>query len=492
MPGRGRSSLVARALAGHSLVGLTLAAFLYIVTLSGVVVVFNQELQRWEQPGMPEPQSIAPGAVQRAAEQMIAADGAGTTHFYVQLPTDALPRVVLTTDFGASFADSDGRIVASEAHPWTQFLLDLHYYLHLPGTAGLTVVGMLGVVMLGLAVSGVLAHPRIFRDAFRLRLGGNPQLRQVDLHNRLGVWTLPFHVAIALTGAVLGLASIIAAGWAELEHDGDVEAVFGTVFGSEPESDRKPAPLADIAAALEHMETRYPELVPTYVIMHEPATRGQHLQILAEHPKRLIFGDYYNFDADGELLGNAGLSDGTAGQQLAASNYRLHFGSFGGLPVKLAYAAFGVMLAYMIVTGMNVYLTRRRVGGRPAPRLEAAWTATAWGVPAALALTLSTSAVTGSGAAALAGLFWSALAAFVLLAVTTGTSQARVSLLLRLLTAAGLLLGAAVHAARHGDAFHSPAAHAVTLVAAALALLIVSSALRGRSGYEQTRSAARG
>ena len=59
-----------------------------------------------------------------------------------------------------------------------------------------------------LALTGVLAHPRIVRDAFRLRWRQGPHIARVDWHNRLGVWTLPFAIAIALTGAVLGLSTI--------------------------------------------------------------------------------------------------------------------------------------------------------------------------------------------------------------------------------------------------------------------------------------------
>ena len=41
------------------------------------------------------------------------------------------------------------------------------------------------------ALTGVLAHPRIFRDAFRLRARDRGGIGLADWHNRLGVWTLP-------------------------------------------------------------------------------------------------------------------------------------------------------------------------------------------------------------------------------------------------------------------------------------------------------------
>lgn len=400
--GKASARRVGAALSAHSAIGLTVAALLYILSLSGVLSVFNHELQRWEQPGAPEMAAIDPATVDRAAAAVMAGEPAPTDHFFVQLPTPDMPRVVVTTDNRAVFIRPDGTIAGAEAHPWTQFILDLHYYLHLPHVVGLTLVGALGAMLLGLSLSGLLAHPRIFRDAFAVRLGGSPRLAFADLHNRLAVWTAPFHISSALTGAMLGLASVLAFGIAALWYDGDVEAVYAPIFGDEPAADAAPAPLAAIGAALTHMRAAHGDLLPTYVILHEPATAGQHLQILAEHPRRLIFGDYYAFAADGTPLAPAGLAAGTLGQQIAASAYQVHFGSFGGLWVKIAYGVFGTALAVVIASGVAVYLVRRRSRGRPTARLAAVWSAIVWGTPAALALTMA-AALTGPLAGSLPG-----------------------------------------------------------------------------------------
>ena len=52
-------------------------------------------------------------------------------------------------------------------------------------------------------------HPRVLRDAFHLRLGGSRRLQEADLHNRLGIWALPFHFTLALTGALCALFFLI-------------------------------------------------------------------------------------------------------------------------------------------------------------------------------------------------------------------------------------------------------------------------------------------
>lgn len=445
MPSAPSAGFVRRALAGHSAVGLVAGALLYILCVTGSAIVIHEEWQRWEQPRIAEARAVTPAAVQRGVETVLASEAGKpvTTHLYVHLPNDALPRTVVTTDHQAVYLDAAGAIAGPEAHAWTEFLIDLHLAFHLPRLFGLTLVGLLGVMMAALVVGGVLAHPRIFRDAFRLRARGPRQLAYADWHNRLGVWTLPFGLAVALTGAVLGLATVMAVALAALAFDGDRDRVFAPIFGDEPAADARPAPLPDIAAALAAMPRIAPGVAPSYVILHDPGTKGQQVQILGDHPRRLIFGDYYHFDAAGRFHGKAGLSDGRIGQQAAASVYKLHFGSFGGLAVKLAYMACGLALSAITATGLWLWLMKRRQRGSAAPRLEAMWSALVWAVPLLLVLAAPLRWALGP-AAPLTGFFWIGLAA--LLAAAAGVQDAeRCSRLARGALAAALLGVAGLH-----------------------------------------------
>jgi len=401
------ASTVKRALWAHAAMGLVAGALLYIVSLTGTIAVFYAELQRVEQGKAPEMTAIAPGAVQRAVEAALNAErgGSTTTHLYVHMPVEELPRTTVTTDTRATHVESDGRLANAEEIGWSDFLVELHYTLNLPALVGISVVGVLGVMMLALSLTGVIAHPRIFRDAFLLRARNQTGPGLADWHNRMSVWSLPFTVAVALTGAVIGLGSITAYAIALLDYGGDIEAVYQPLFGEEGKPDKRHAPAPNVAAALEYMARRYPKVTITYVTLHDPLTRGQEIQVSALHARRLIFGETYRFDAEGRFLGVAGLADGELGQQAAASNYQLHFGSFGGLPVKLAYVLFGMALTAICATGTYIWLGKRRRRGHDEPRLLKAWDAVVWGSPMVLALTLVARFVIGNGAP-FAAVFW--------------------------------------------------------------------------------------
>ncbi|MEM1106097.1 MAG: PepSY-associated TM helix domain-containing protein [Pseudomonadota bacterium] len=463
---------VARALKAHSFLALAIGALIYILAVTGSLLVFNHEFQRWEQPAAPEMASISPQAAQKAAETVFRGEEPLTSHLYIGFPTADLPRTVITTDTQAFLATPAGEIAAPEHHPWTQFVLDLHYYLHLPQILGLTVVGALGAALLGLTLSGFLSHPRVFKDAFTFRRGDG-RVPLADLHNRLSVWTAPFHLSNALTGSILGLASILAFAIAAASFGGDTTKVFAPIFGSEMPAQAPVSELAEIAAPLTYMSQTYPDNPVTFYVVHEPGTGGQYSSVIAGHGDRLIFGEYYNFDALGGFQGTTGIADGTAGQQIAGSIYNIHFGNWGGLPVKLAYLVFGLALSMIMASGLRIYFTRRREKGRAAPRLEAVWDAVVWGTPALLAATLVISLL-GAPETALAPVFWWGLVALCAAAGIGG--RAWTGIALKAATGAALLAVTAIYVAAYGAAAFSPAGGPVTLVIALVAAGLLVSA----------------
>lgn len=162
---------VRKSISAHSAIGLVCCALLYLICATGTALVLYEEWQRLEQRGAPEMNAIDPVSVQRAIENVLATESGrpATTHLYVHLPTDALPRTTVTTDTQAVHVDRSGQIVLPEENGWAEFLLGLHYTLNLPPVVGMSLVGMFGAMLVALAISGIVAHPRIFRDAFRLR-----------------------------------------------------------------------------------------------------------------------------------------------------------------------------------------------------------------------------------------------------------------------------------------------------------------------------------
>lgn len=466
-------SLVRQSLTGHSWLGLAVGALMYLVCLSGTLAVFYQEFERWEQPGVEEYRHYDPALVEAAFNRFLAGGTAVTEHMYLTLPTDTLPRISVSSETGGWFINRDGSRGPRVDHEWTHLLTDLHLYLHLPERWGMIVVSALGALLCGLIVSGFLAHPRIFRDAFSLRLSSR-RLEQTDIHNRLSVWGAPFHLMIAVTGAYFGLVLLIlsvAAAGSERSREEIVESVFG----AEPRLEQSVRTVA-VARALNTLEDISPNAEPLFMTLHKAGTAGQFMEIYARHPGRLIYSENYRFDTAGNYLGRAGFSDGDTGKQIVYSVYRLHFGHFGGLGVKILYSVLGLALTIVSVTGVNIWLERRK----KRDALEHLWTGMVWGAPAALALTTLTRAVLGIPST---GVFWAGLGAAMLYSLQrTDTRRSRRHL--QALTAALIVLSAAVYLLKHGEATWNAAATGVNAVLLACALFFGALARFGRRRNE--------
>lgn len=466
------AGFVRAVLRGHSSLGLAFAALIYLICLSGSLAVFAHEFQRWESARGPHITQASPDAVQTAFAAAIAAGGPGVEHVYITLPSADLPRLLLHVDADTDrefLADESGKIAAGQEFAWTEFITRLHINLHLPVTWGIFLVGLIGVALLSSLVSGLLAHPRIFRDAFHLRLGGSKRLQEADLHNRLGVWALPFHIIISLTGAFLGLTTIIVGVLGMAMFNGDANKVYALFFPPPPVDDPRPAPVLDLRPMFAQLPQDGGRL--TYIFTEHPTEQGGAALFNVKQPDRMAGTDSYAFRRDASLYNAQRAADNNLGQDLVGGMGQLHFGWFGGGIVKIVYFALGLALTYLAASGVHIWLARRRDKGRSAPRWERAWAATVWGQPAGLAAAAVAGLAMASTAIAI-GAWLAVAAAFLLAAIRLpADSLSRIG---RRTTGALTLLAAAVHLAlRGGFAAVDPMAWIVNAALGIGALLLI-------------------
>ncbi|MEM7217354.1 MAG: PepSY-associated TM helix domain-containing protein [Pseudomonadota bacterium] len=463
---------VKQALAGHSWLGVAFGALIYIVCLSGTLLVLHAELEHWEQADAPVLTQFDLAAAESTFNEFLARGDGVTPHMYLVLPTDETPYARLATENASWFFEADGTLGIAEHNHFSETLLDLHLYLHLPKAWGMLLVSALGAVLVGFIISGFLAHPGILRDAFRLRQRGSEQLAQTDLHNRLSVWAAPFHLTIAITGAYFGLALPVLAVVAEAEFDGDRMGVVSEVFGAEPELAPRSGPVA-IGAALARIGELAPDATPFSVIVHDADSPTPLLEIFARHPGRLTWGEAYRFEIDGTYIGPVGWAGGETGQQILYSIYRLHFGTFDGALSKLVYLLLGFALTVVAASGGEIWLAkRRRQDG-----LDDLWTGIVWGTPIAIVVSAGIGLV---GANGVLGGFWLSLASACALALAL-RDTARARALLQRTLALFLFALVAAHVAVYG----ADAARGHPLLVNALACLAAATlgALALRSGH---------
>lgn len=420
------SAVVKKSLNAHTWLGLTVGVLMYLICLSGALVVFFEEFERWEQPDIEEYLTYTPEQIETAVGNFVEKVEKVPESIYIILPTDAVPRIHVSGDGKEWFVNSDGSFSEPVKEGWTHMLKELHVQLHLPQTLGIIIVGSLGAMLCGLIVSGLLAHPRIFKDAFTFRLGGSKRLEQADIHNRLSVWGTPFYFMIGLTGAFIGLVGILIATAAPIYFDGDRAAVIDSVYGGDPEIKEAPQKI-NYQSALEQLKQVEPAATPIYMVVQHYNSEKQFLEIAATLPQRLIYSEMYRFKSDGSFIDYQGLSDGALGKQAAYSVYRLHFGHFDSGWVKVLYGVLGLALTVISVSGINIWLARRKFRSF----INDAWVAIVWGTPLALIVSF----LVGQAGMSYIFAFWESLIILVITSIVY-KQEHKTRQLLQTLTAA--------------------------------------------------------
>jgi hypothetical protein len=343
--------------------------------------------------------------------------------------------------------------------------------LHLPRAWGGFIVGLTGVALLSSLVSGVLSHPRVFKDAFAFRWGGSKRLQEADLHNRISVWGLPFHVIVSLTGAFLGLTVIIVGVLALATFKGDTSKAYALFTGPRVKDDPRPAAkVIDIAATLNALQARYPDACAAYLYVEHPGETGQHASVNLITEGRLSRGETVVVDGAGKILGEVGYESGSVGMRVLSTMTPLHFGWFGGWPIKVAYLLLGLGLTAVTSSGVAIWLARRRDKGRPAPRWERVWTAFVWSQPLGYAISALVALVVPAPPVAVWG-------AVTLLATATAIAWTpkTISAALRLATAGVLVLTAIVHVAVNAGRIADPVAWIIDASLLVTAVILASS-----------------
>jgi len=220
-----------------------------------------------------------------------------------------------------------------------------------------------------------------------------------------------------------------------------------------------------------------PDARPTFISIEHPAEQGQTVVVNVAKPNRVMAGSNLYFDGRGRLLDISRTAEPNLGQKILASLGPLHFGWFGGIVVKIAYGLLGLALTAVTASGVAIWLARRRDKGRPAPRWERIWIGAVWSQPLAFAASALIVLGLSSTAASTPLLVWG-LVTGTTLGLSVWVEPARLSRILRLVSAVALGLVVLTHLVRHGAHYEDSAAWAMNGALAAIAALLAWTVLR--------------
>jgi len=240
-----------------------------------------------------------------------------------------------------------------------QFTRALHGWWLVPFTHGYSwgwyLVSLLGLPMLASLVTGLVVYKKFWRGFFKpVRTGHGSRIFWGDLHRLAGVWSIWFIAVISITGLWFLIQAILADNHITISSQPVVPVISREEVPQSP--DGTPAQRIDLDEAARIASEQIPGLDISFIPL--PATAYSHISMAGRGWYPLMFQSAevnpYTRKVDSQFL----LGDRSALEFVTESMRPLHTGDFGGLPIKLIWFFFGLVLTLMVLSGLLIWTKR--------------------------------------------------------------------------------------------------------------------------------------
>jgi len=363
----------------HKWTSLICTAFLLMLCVTGLPLIFKDEIDELlhEEVAAAE---VPPGTPKADLDRVVGAGLAEHPGQVVQFliwDRDEPDKVTLSVGTSYDSDPSKNVFVHVDAHTGkyldspdvtrrlTYILLKLHtdMFADLPGKLFLGLMGLLFVVAL---VSGLVVYaPSMRKLEFGTVRHHRPRrVRWLDLHNLLGVVTVGWALVVGFTGVVNTWADVILKIW----QFGQLAEMTGPYKGMPV-----PQNLHSIEAVVRTAKREVPGMIPFFVAYPgTPFTSTAHFAVFmrGDTPltSRLLKPALINA-ATGEFTDSRDLPWYVTALLVSQP---LHFGDYGGMPLKIIWAVLDVITIMVLGSGLYLWLWRApRVRREPAAEIAA-------------------------------------------------------------------------------------------------------------------------
>ncbi|MBY4897595.1 PepSY domain-containing protein [Cupriavidus sp. AU9028] len=383
----------------HTWVGLMAGWALFIAFFAGALTVFHHELHEWQSHARIHKEAAAPtvstdpAEVDRFVQKMVAAHPDAAKSAYVVLPTEGEPEMTAYWQDGAGtwHMTTSAKLEAGQTSPrdtdikqvtgeLANFLNVLHYGLGIPDV-GIYFMGVVSLLYGVALVSGVLLHlPRLKKDLFAVRPGRNLKRFWMDAHNVLGLFSLPFHLIFAVTGALFCLSLVLMMAFNTMTFNGKLMNEVPTLTAGVPIATAagRPAELLPaerlLAIAREAGGERF---TPNSIHYQQIGDANALADVRGESERALGNWGSVGLHAaagqpnSGEVISNQTASGRDTNHAVYSAMFALHYGTFGDLGIRLVYLLAGLAGAFVFYSGNLLWIeSRRKLRQAEQPRIH--------------------------------------------------------------------------------------------------------------------------
>lgn len=367
----------------HAWAGVVVSLVLYVMFLLGALSLFRAELDTWQEPLAQVP--VARSYALDTAVQ-VALDGVEPPprDVFLRLPVDGhgSPRVGFRRgeEFEYVWVDTRAERLVSEREPLVGFLYRLHFLDHpVTGSWLYRASGFIAMALLVVLITGVLIHLKdLARQLYQFRHHKSRRVLWSDLHKVLGVMGLPFQLMYAYTGAFIVLGGLLWGALVGPVFGGDEARARTAAFGPsssaerQPGSAAKPLPVEALIARAQEIEPRLerPWRVRLTHYGRDNARASVEGYLSDTTPAR--WGFVALSALDGRVLDTQSPETDTPGERLRNWVFGLHYGLYGGVPLRALYVLLALGTCLTILSGNWVWLERRRAALAEASGAQAA------------------------------------------------------------------------------------------------------------------------
>lgn len=352
----------------HRWTSIVSTLFLLMLCVTGLPLVFNHEIQHWLHSELEPPEMAADTPPTSLATVEAAARARHPTEVIQFLSWDEDDPNLIFVGMAPShdvpldathFVAIDARTAAVLGEPnFNEGIMYVIRTLHVDmfaGIVGKLFLGVMGLLMIAAIVSGVVLYAPFMRrlDFGTIRRESGRRTRWLDMHNLLGIVTVAWLTVVGATGVINTWVDPIIKIWQ-----------FGQLADMLKPYQGKPAPAAPVSVEVAYNAAKAaapPGNIAAFVTYPGSMFSGQH------HFGVFLRGETH---LTTKLLTPA-LVDAETGKlsdmrrmpwyvDALFVSQPLHFGDYGGLPMKILWVLLDLISIAVLVTGLFLFFTRRK------------------------------------------------------------------------------------------------------------------------------------
>ncbi|TDQ06212.1 PepSY-associated TM helix domain-containing protein [Pedobacter metabolipauper] len=368
----------------HKWTSLICTAFLLLLCLTGLPLIFHEEIEHLNE----EEKTVhyPAGTPEKSVDELVST---AKKHFPGKVEKllywdKEHPGTLNVTvgDTPSSSYETDKYIVLNtytgkveETPVITEGFMYIMFRLHVDlfaGIGGKLFMGLMGILFVIAIISGIMLYGPIMKkfDFGMIRTEKSTRLKWLDMHNMLGIITLTWAMVVGFTGVINTLSDVVLYMW----QQGQLNEMTAPYKNAAPLS----GSLSSLDQAVGLVQKQAPEKEPYLIAFPGTAFSSKHHYSIFMRGRTPLT----------EKLLKPALVDAKTGTLTDIRempffvnaffiSQPLHFGDYGGMPLKIIWAIFDIATIVILASGLYLWFARRKSSREQLARMESNYNLTA-------------------------------------------------------------------------------------------------------------------